>query len=72
MNKLEKFFYGEDNKILCIHKWHHYFKIYDRHFKKFIDKNPIILEIGSSPGGSLEMWNNYFDEKCTIKIIHFI
>jgi len=54
------------NRKFKIHKWLYYFDIYDRHFKKFIGKNPRILEIGVYHGGSLEMWNNYFDEKCTI------
>jgi hypothetical protein len=65
MNKLEEYFWN-GNKQLAVHKWHHYFKIYDRHFNKFIGKNPTILEIGVSYGGSLEMWNHYFDNKCTI------
>ena len=64
-NKFEKFFW-EKEKITEVHKWHHYFKIYDIHLKRFIGKNPIILEIGVSKGGSLEMWNDYFDGKCTI------
>lgn len=66
MNKFEYFFWNKPDKKLKIHKWHHYFKIYDKHFKRFIGKNPTILEIGVSCGGSLEMWNYYFDNKCTI------
>jgi hypothetical protein len=66
MNKLEDYFWNNPDKKLNVHKWHHYFKIYDRHFKQFIGKNPKILEIGVSRGGSLEMWNHYFDNKCTI------
>jgi len=65
MNKFDNYFWNCD-KQLKIHKWHHYFKIYDRHFNTFIGKNPTILEIGVSEGGSLEMWNYYFDNKCTI------
>lgn len=65
MNKLEEFFYKKKHKCQ-IHKWAHYFKIYDKHFKRFINKNPTILEIGIQNGGSLEMWNNYFENKCTI------
>ena len=63
MNKFEEFFYGNDKKHE-VHKWHHYFQIYDNHFKKY--HNPVILEIGVSKGGSLEMWNYYFDGKCQI------
>mgnify|MGYP003642165355 CR=1 FL=1 len=64
-NKLEKYFWEEPKKLL-IHKWHHYFEVYDRHFKRFRNSNPTILEIGVSKGGSLEMWNYYFDNKCKI------
>lgn len=65
MNKCAEFFW-EVKKITSVHKWHHYFDIYDRHFKQFQGKNPVILEIGVQRGGSLEMWNYYFDNKCTI------
>ena len=65
MNKLEDYFYNKEKKLL-VHKWLHYFDIYDRHFKRFIGKNPVILEIGVAGGGSLEMWNHYFDGNCTI------
>ena len=58
MNKLEDYFYNKEKK-LPVHKWLHYFDIYDRHFKRFIGKNPVILEVGVAEGGSLEMWN-YF------------
>jgi hypothetical protein len=65
MNKLEDYFYNKEKK-LPVHKWLHYFDIYDRHFKRFIGKNPVILEVGVAEGGSLEMWNYYFDGNCTI------
>ena len=65
MNKFEEFFWNSEKKT-SIDKWHHYFKIYDRHFNKFIGKNPVILEIGVYKGGSLEMWNYYFDKKCSL------
>jgi hypothetical protein len=65
MNKLEDYFWNRDKKCK-VYKWHHYFKIYERHFNRFIGKNPIILEIGVADGGSLEMWNYYFDNECKI------
>jgi hypothetical protein len=65
MNKFKEFFYTEPKKN-SIHKWEHYFDIYEKHFNKFIGKNPKILEIGISGGGSLDMWNYYFDNKCEI------
>jgi hypothetical protein len=64
MNKFAEFFYTRPKNT--IHKWQHYFEIYDTHFKKFIGKNPSILEIGVSGGGSLDMWNDYFDGQCSI------
>jgi 23S rRNA U2552 (ribose-2'-O)-methylase RlmE/FtsJ len=65
MNKLENYFFNKKKK-LPVHKWHHYFEIYDNHFSRFLNKNPNILEIGVEKGGSLEMWNYYFDGKCNI------
>ena len=65
MNKLQEFFHNKKNKLLA-YKWQHYFDIYDRHFSKFIGKNPVIVEIGVYEGGSLEMWNYYFDGQCSI------
>lgn len=41
-------------------KWSSYFDIYERHLKKFTNKNPKILEIGINDGGSTEMWLEYF------------
>lgn len=64
MNRLEDYFYNRSEKI--IHKWHHYFDIYDKHFSKFIGKNPKILEIGVQNGGSLLMWKDYFGKGSTI------
>lgn len=64
-NKFKTFFYNIPKKNI-IHKWSHYFDIYDKHLKKFIGQNPTILEIGVYKGGSLDMWNYYFDNKCTI------
>ena len=40
-------------------KWVHYFPIYERHFKKFINQSVNFWEIGVFKGGSLEMWKRY-------------
>jgi len=64
MNDLEKYF-RHNNKRL-IDKWIHYFNIYDKHFSKFRNKEILILEIGVSQGGSLQMWKNYFGENAKI------
>tara|TARA_B110000208_G_scaffold99321_2_gene124016 strand:- start:792 stop:1481 length:690 start_codon:yes stop_codon:yes gene_type:complete len=66
MNKFEEYFFNKTDKTLKSCKYHEYLKIYDRHFKTFIGKNPKILEIGVQGGGSLEMWNCYFDKECEI------
>jgi FkbM family methyltransferase len=64
-NDFSDYFWNKPKKF-SLHKWHHYFEIYDRHFSKYKNKNPIILEIGVQNGGSLEMWNYYFKNNCTI------
>lgn len=64
MNDLEKYFRQNDKKL--IHKWAHYFDVYDRHFSRFRNKEIVILEIGVSQGGSLQMWKNYFGNQAKI------
>ncbi len=64
MGDLEKYFKQNDKRL--IHKWKHYFDIYERHFSRFRNKEIIILEIGVFQGGSLQMWKNYFGEKTRI------
>jgi len=64
MNDLEKYFRQNDKRL--IHKWVHYFDIYDRHFHRFRNKEIVILEIGVSMGGSLQMWRDYFGPKAMI------
>jgi len=61
---LERIFHEHTGNI--IHKWQHYFDIYDRHFSRFRNKKVTILEIGVFKGGSLEMWRKYFGENCEI------
>ena len=43
-----------------VHKWHHYFEIYERHFSRFRDRPIRMLEIGVFRGGSLRMWKQFF------------
>jgi hypothetical protein len=64
MNDLEEYF--ENNTGNLIHKWKHYFDIYDRHFCGFRNKDINVLEIGVSHGGSLQMWKNYFGPQANI------
>lgn len=51
-------FLTNDKRI--IHKWKHYFPIYERHFKDFVYKPLTFIEIGCGLGGSLQMWKRYF------------
>jgi 23S rRNA U2552 (ribose-2'-O)-methylase RlmE/FtsJ len=64
MNDLRKYF--DNNTGRVIHKWEHYFEIYDRHFSPFRNKEIVILEIGVFQGGSLQMWKDYFGPKAKI------
>jgi hypothetical protein len=64
MNDLLSFF--ENNKGNKIHKWMHYFEIYDQHLARFRDTDVHLVEIGVYHGGSLRMWKNYFGERATL------
>ncbi len=54
------------NDERLIHKWKHYFPIYERHFRDFVYKPVTFLEIGCGRGGSLQMWKRYFGPHATI------
>lgn len=43
-----------------IHKWTHYFPVYEKHFSRFRNQSITFLEIGCGGGGSLQMWKRYF------------
>lgn len=64
MSQFQKYF--ENNTGNSIHKWIHYFDIYDLWFKKYKEKPIVILEIGVYQGGSLNMWRDYFGEDAQI------
>lgn len=49
-----------DNKNHVIHKWTHYFPMYESHFSVFVNKSILFIEIGCGKGGSLQMWKRYF------------
>jgi len=49
-----------------VHKWHHYFDIYERHLKRFVGTRFRFLEIGVFRGGSQRMWRDYFGADATI------
>ena len=62
--ELEQYFRTNDKRL--IHKWVHYFEIYERHFARFRDRECVIVEFGVSHGGSLQMWRDYFGPKARI------
>ncbi|NTW69551.1 MAG: class I SAM-dependent methyltransferase [Chlorobiaceae bacterium] len=61
---LHKYFLSNSTKRL--HKWVHYFDIYERHFSRFRGKGPVMIEIGVFGGGSLAMWREYFGKDSKI------
>ncbi len=61
---LHKYFLNNSSKRL--HKWNHYFDIYERHFSRFRGKNLVMLEIGVFGGGSLDMWKAYLGEEAKV------
>lgn len=61
---LHKYFLSNSHKR--IHKWLHYFDIYERHLERFRGKSPVMVEIGVKGGGSLAMWKAYFGPGCKI------
>jgi hypothetical protein len=48
------------NQGKAIHKWEHYFPVYERHFAPWRGRTLTFLEIGVARGGSLQMWRRYF------------
>ena len=64
LNDLERFFYGGQHRALS--KWLHYFEVYDRHFSKYRNKAPVVMEIGVFRGGSMQMWKDYFGKGAQI------
>lgn len=63
-NPLEAHFRANHGRL--IHKWNHYFDIYDHHFSPYRKKPVTIVEFGVFHGGSLQMWKKYFGRKARI------
>jgi len=55
-----------NNKGRSIHKFPHYFPIYESHFHRYVGKPLVFLEIGSGGGGSSQMWKSYFGPSAQI------
>jgi len=49
-----------------VNKWTHYLPVYERHFRRFQNTACLVLEIGCSWGGSLQMWKRYFGPQAEI------
>jgi hypothetical protein len=50
-------FLNNDKRL--IHKWKHYFPIYESHFSRFVNRPCLFLEIGCGEGGSLQLWKSF-------------
>jgi len=61
---LHKYFLQNGEKRL--HKWFHYFDVYERHFNSYRDRPIKLLEIGVMGGGSLAMWRDYFHKESVL------
>ena len=59
MNDLYSF-HAQHRNSRVMHKWEHYFEIYERFLSPIRSANPMVLEIGVQLGGSVEMWRYYF------------
>ena len=46
------------NEKRAIHKWKHYFPIYDSHLKRYENRPCLLVEIGCGEGGSLQLWKS--------------
>jgi hypothetical protein len=55
-----------NNNKRLIHKWKHYFPIYERHFRRFVNLDVTLIEIGCGAGGSLQMWKRFLGPHATI------
>jgi hypothetical protein len=50
-------FLTNDQRI--IHKWKHYFPIYEHHLARFVNLDTVLVEIGCGQGGSMQMWKRF-------------
>jgi hypothetical protein len=49
-----------------IHKWHHYFPIYERYLARHRGEPIVLVEIGVGEGGSLALWRHYLGPQARI------
>jgi hypothetical protein len=57
---LKELFYAHNERLL--HKWDHYFDIYEKYFSAYKGQKINVLEIGVSHGGSIQLWKKYFGD----------
>lgn len=57
-------FLTNDDKV--IHKWAHYFPVYEKHFSRWQNRSLVFWEVGVYGGGSLQMWQRYFGPNALI------
>jgi hypothetical protein len=65
MNDLYSF-HAQHRNTRVMHKWEHYFEIYERFLSPIRHTNPVVLEIGVQLGGSVELWRDYFGDAARI------
>jgi len=70
MRSLKEIFESHTGRLL--HKWDHYFEVYERYFSPYRGTKANILEIGISHGGSLEMWREYFGNEVNLFAVDVI
>lgn len=58
--------YFDHNDGRLMHKWLHYFPIYEQHLAPFRGRAVTMLEIGVSHGGSLQMWKHHLGRRAKI------
>jgi hypothetical protein len=58
--------YIENNKKNFLAKWENYLECYEKHLNRYKNTDFVLLEIGVNHGGSLQMWRNYFGNRCKI------
>ena len=61
---LARIYYAGNGRL--VHKWDHYFPIYERHLGKYRGQPVRMIELGVSHGGSLQMWRKYLGPQAVI------
>jgi hypothetical protein len=57
-------FFANEGRI--IHKWLHYFAVYDQVLTPYVGSKVKMLEIGVSKGGSLGLWRKFLGDEAVI------